>query len=67
MKEILCKVYGNVQGVAFRAFAQEKALALGIFGYAKNLHDGSVEVVAQGSEEALKKYLNLISVGSEGA
>jgi acylphosphatase len=44
---------GRVQGVFFRASARTRALQLGIAGYAKNLVDGSVEVVASGSQEAL--------------
>jgi acylphosphatase len=65
MKEILCKVYGDVQGVFFRAFAKEKAIEYGVTGYAKNLEDETVEVVAQGTEENLRKFLEAISVGPE--
>lgn len=46
-------VIGRVQGVFFRASTRTRALQLGISGYAKNLADGSVEVVASGSQEAL--------------
>lgn len=67
MKEILCKVYGNVQGVFFRQFAKEKALEYSVTGYAKNLEDETVEVVAQGEEENLKKFLGAISIGPENA
>ena len=47
-------VQGNVQGVIYRFNTQKKALELGLKGYAKNLPDGSVEVVAEGSEEKLR-------------
>jgi acylphosphatase len=46
-------VSGRVQGVCFRAGAREQALGLGVAGYAKNLPDGRVEVVASGAAEAL--------------
>lgn len=46
-------VAGRVQGVFFRAAAREQALRLGLSGYAKNLADGRVEVIAAGSVEAL--------------
>jgi acylphosphatase len=52
---IRCWVSGRVQGVWYRAFAQEKARELGISGYAKNLPDGRVEVLACGSDNALEK------------
>ena len=46
-------VTGRVQGVFFRASTRDFALQLGVTGYAKNLDDGSVEVLASGSTEAL--------------
>jgi acylphosphatase len=46
-------VSGKVQGVFFRASTREQALALVISGYAKNLPDGRVEVLATGTAKAL--------------
>lgn len=46
-------VTGRVQGVFFRASTRDFALQLGVAGYAKNRDDGSVEVLASGSTEAL--------------
>ncbi|WP_394250826.1 acylphosphatase [Vibrio profundi] len=49
-----CKLYivsGIVQGVGFRYFTREQAVKLGITGYAKNLSNGDVEVLANGEEE----------------
>lgn len=48
-------VFGKVQGVWFRAATREQALMLGLSGYAVNLPDGSVQVQAQGSVEALDR------------
>ena len=47
------RVAGRVQGVWFRASTCERALALQLRGYARNLADGGVEVVATGAEAAL--------------
>lgn len=46
-------VTGRVQGVFFRASTREFALQLGVTGSARNLVDGSVEVIASGSPQAL--------------
>jgi acylphosphatase len=46
-------VGGKVQGVWFRASAREQAVRLGLRGYAKNLDDGRVEVLAIGEDAAL--------------
>jgi acylphosphatase len=56
----LYRVSGTVQGVGFRYFASRMARQLGINGYAKNLHDGRVEVYAIGAPgklAALRKEL----------
>ena len=45
-------VAGLVQGVGFRWFVARHARGLGLAGYARNLADGRVEVVAAGSDEA---------------
>jgi len=46
-------VSGKVQGVWYRASAREQALALHLEGFARNLPDGNVEVVALGDDKAL--------------
>ena len=46
-------VSGQVQGVWFRASARDQAQALGLRGYAKNLPDGRVEVLAVGDAAAI--------------
>ncbi len=47
---VLCLVSGRVQGVWYRGSAREKARELNVTGYAKNLPDGRVEVLACGLE-----------------
>lgn len=46
---------GRVQGVCFRAFARDEARRLGLRGTVRNLPDGRVEVLAEGSPEKLKE------------
>jgi len=46
-------VTGRVQGVGYRYFVLREAERLGVAGFARNLPDGSVEVVAEGAEEVL--------------
>ncbi|MFZ5811985.1 MAG: acylphosphatase [Thermodesulfobacteriota bacterium] len=53
-KSLHCIVTGKVQGVFFRSFVQEHADSLGLTGWVRNLQEGKVEVLAQGSEENLK-------------
>ncbi len=49
-------VSGRVQGVGYRYFVLRQADALGVSGYARNRSDGSVEVVAEGSDAALADF-----------
>lgn len=57
------KVYGRVQGVFFRQSAAFVADKLGVFGYIRNLDDGSVEAVYEGEEEAVKKMVEWTKKG----
>jgi acylphosphatase len=56
-------VRGVVQGVGFRYFVLRQAMTLGLGGYARNCNDGSVEVVAEGSESALEEFEGRLRVG----
>lgn len=61
-------VHGQVQGVFFRDFVKKQASALGLTGYVRNLPDGnSVEVVAEGETEKLKKLRENLKVGPSRA
>lgn len=61
--EFQAKIYGRVQGVGYRYFAEKNAQKLNILGYAKNLKDGTVEIVAQGGEESLQKFIEQLKIG----
>lgn len=56
-------ISGEVQGVGFRAFVKRHALDLGLVGYAENLSDGRVEVVAEGDKETLTILLEKLHRG----
>ena len=56
-------ITGKVQGVGFRNFTQLNARQLGINGYAKNLPNGTVEVVAEGDKAQLDALVALIKKG----
>ena len=53
-------VHGRVQGVGFRWWTRSRASELGLRGYASNLADGRVEVVAEGPKEDCEKLLTLL-------
>lgn len=56
-------VTGRVQGVGFRAASRAQALRLGLSGHARNLADGSVEVVATGDDVRLAALERWLQVG----
>ena len=54
---------GRVQGVGFRMTAEETAKRFEVAGWVKNLRDGRVEIVAEGEEAALKRFLEALQNG----
>ena len=56
-------VSGRVQGVGFREFTCACAERLGLVGYAMNLRDGRVRVVAEGPRDALERLLREVERG----
>ena len=50
-------VRGRVQGVFFRASAQQEGLRLGLTGEVSNLPDGSVEAIVEGEKEAVEDFV----------
>jgi acylphosphatase len=62
-----CLVSGRVQGVFFRGATREKALALGCRGYARNLADGRVEVLAVGEPTAVHALIEWLWRGPPAA
>jgi len=62
-----CLVAGRVQGVFFRASAREQAQRLGLTGYARNLWDGRVEVLACGEPDLVGQLREWLRSGPPGA
>jgi acylphosphatase len=56
-------VQGRVQGVGFRWWARARALELGLTGYAENLADGRVKVLAEGPERSCRELLSRLEGG----
>jgi len=67
MKRVHILVYGNVHGVFFRHNTSKIANSLGLTGFVRNLDDGSVEVVAEGSEDKLRELVDFCRKGPIGA
>ena len=61
--QLFVLITGKVQGVGFRNFTQMNARQLGINGYAKNLANGKVEVVAEGDKSKLDALVALLMKG----
>ena len=60
-------IRGRVQGVFYRASAQQRAQELGVRGYARNLADGRVEVLACGEASAVKAFVGWLWTGSSAS
>ena len=67
MKRAHLIVHGLVQGVFFRSNTIREASNLGLKGYAKNMADGSVEIVAEGPEDKLQKLIEFCKKGPGAA
>ena len=62
-----CLVSGRVQGVFYRGTAARRAQELAVRGYARNLADGRVEVLACGEEEAVRTFVSWLWTGSSAS
>jgi acylphosphatase len=56
-------VRGRVQGVGYRYFVMREASALGVTGFARNLPDGTVEVVAEAADDVLDLFEDRLRQG----
>lgn len=62
-----CLVSGRVQGVFYRATTAQRARELGITGYARNLPDGRVEVLAYGDPDRVHELIEWLWTGSSAS
>lgn len=66
-KTVRIFVSGRVQGVFFRAFVRDNALYLKLNGWARNVKDGRVEILACGEIKNLHELIKRVNSGSVGA
>ena len=64
---LVAVVRGDVQGVGFRWFVEREAARLGLIGWVTNRADGTVEVVAEGHDEALGELVLQLWEGPAGS
>ena len=64
MKQVHLLVSGFVQGVGYREYTKREARKIGLVGWVRNLSDGRVEILAQGSEEKLRQLIKKCERGS---
>lgn len=62
-----CLVSGRVQGVFYRGSAAQRAHELGVRGFARNLPDGRVELLACGEDEAVQEFISWLWIGPSAA
>lgn len=60
MKRVTAVATGKVQGVGYRHFVEVCAHSLGLHGMVKNMPDGSVHMIAEGSPAALDDFTGLV-------
>lgn len=66
----MCRKYwvgGRVQGVYYRATVAGRARELGVRGYARNIPDGRVEVLACGADSAVDEFVEWLWIGSSAS
>ena len=62
-RRIIALARGRVQGVGYRAFCADEAVLLGLEGFARNLPDGRVQVIAEGDESRLRQFVARLRTG----
>jgi acylphosphatase len=66
-KTVRLRITGGVQGVGYRVWATRTASSLGLRGWVRNRSDGSVEVLATGTPDALATLVEASRQGPHGA
>ncbi len=65
MMRITACAKGRVQGVGYRYFVTDCARETGVSGFVKNMSDGSVMIVAEGSDNALDTFVRMVNAQSD--
>jgi acylphosphatase len=63
MKTYKLNIQGTVQGVFFRRFLSDTATKLELKGYARNMDDGSIEVIVEGEIDKIREFLKICKNG----
>ena len=66
MKAIRAVVRGRVQGVGYRQSARVAARGLSLLGWVRNTPEGTVEVFAQGEDDAVNRFVDWLWLGPSG-
>ena len=66
-RAVTMRIYGRVQGVGFRYYTQNEAVARQISGWIRNMPDGSVYIEAEGDKEQLEQFINWCETGPQWA
>jgi acylphosphatase len=66
-RRLHARVIGRVQGVGFRYYVMTAATDLGCTGWVRNRRDGSVEVIAEGDLDELKRLVAALERGSRSS
>ena len=61
------RIRGEVQGVFYRGWSVDTARGLGVRGWVRNRRDGTVEMLVQGEEEAVKRLIERCRQGPPAA
>jgi acylphosphatase len=69
MEQVRAHVFvsGHVQGVNFRAYARDKAREAGVGGWVRNLSDGRVEAIFEGTRSAVQRLISWCYSGPNNA
>ncbi|MHB0999155.1 MAG: acylphosphatase [Armatimonadota bacterium] len=63
VKRLSARIEGRVQGVGFRYYTRDIAKELGLTGWVRNTWDGDVEVMAEGEEGRLARFIGMLREG----
>jgi acylphosphatase len=67
VRTVHASIKGRVQGVGYRLWTERKAAELGLEGWVRNRHDGSVEAVFQGPGETVDAMIEACRRGPSAA
>jgi acylphosphatase len=65
MMRITACAKGRVQGVGYRYFVTDCAQETGISGFVKNVPDGSVLIIAEGSDDAIDTFVRMVQANGD--